>query len=103
MRNFLEVLVELPAREWHDITTKMAWHYRTGVHRAHSKVLAAYKGKLPTKDEWDRIRKTVTAKRKADLAKEARYEKAERLTRKRARMASYMRRYRAQQKELRNG
>lgn len=103
MRNFIDVLVELSPAEWHGITTTMAWHYRTGVHRVHPKVRGAFKGQAPSKDEWDRIRKSVTAKRKADLAREARYVKAEQRDRRRVRMATYMRKYRAQQKEKRNG
>lgn len=103
MRNFIDLLVEMPARDWHDVTVTMAWHYRTGVHRPHPKVLAAYRGRLPAKDEWDRIRKAVTSKRKADISREARYVKAEQRDRRRARMATYMRKYRARQKEIISG
>lgn len=98
MRKLVARLTALDGDKWHALTMKMAWVFRTGgLHPVPPVILAGLNGKVPDRETWDLLRRTVNAARKHSKATERRYIEQQRLKNRRTYMAKYMRDYRTRQ------
>lgn len=99
----IEALAAVTAPRWKLLTTEMSWVYRRMKLGAVGEVPPSgehHFTKLPSEQEWAKIRKAVTTKRKNDRGKQARALAKAQSERKREKQREYMRSYRARQQAL---
>lgn len=99
MKRDIARLVALDNDQWHTVSMKAAWHFRTATHLMPPIVLAVCGGVEINAEEWTEMRKAVNAQRKSDKSKTARYVRKQREEKKRTYQREYMRDWRAKRNQ----
>lgn len=95
MQAIVDKFAAVDSETWRSLSLKVSWFYRTSGERPMPPaVLAAWAGVAPDRATWDRVRRAVTAKRKAEKRAEEVYRKRQREARRKAYMRRYMKTYR---------